>query len=115
MIFFFCICRQGNIVVQAPAGSGKTAAIAVGLLSNVEDLGAGVQGICLCHSRELAIQNFRYIRKVAERTKIKVAIAIPEYHEKDTKKSEEDLEPHSLFYFIDYYIVFFDCLLIILF
>ena len=77
-------------------------------MSNVEDLGAGVQGICLCHTRELAIQNFRYIRKVAERTEIKVAIAIPEYHEKDTKKkSEEDLEPHSLFYFIDLLHCFF--------
>merc|ERR1712232_856429 len=85
---------EGNVVAQAPAGSGKTAAIAVGLLNNVTDINGGLQGVCICHTRELAIQNFRYIKKIAELTEIKVAIAIPEYNEKGTReKSEEDLIP----------------------
>merc|ERR1712137_988435 len=82
--------KEGNILAQAPSGSGKTLAIALGLLSNVT-VGQGIQAVCICHTRELAIQTFKYVTRIAELTEIKTCIAIPEYTEGEAK-AEPELE-----------------------
>jgi len=86
---------KGHILAQAPSGSGKTCAISVGILSNIQLKKEGddrLQAICVCHTRELAVQNFRYIKKIAEFTKtITVGIAIPEYTLNE-KQGEEDIK-----------------------
>jgi len=69
--------RDGNLLAQAPSGSGKTLSIALGLLSNVV-AGQGLQVVCICRTRELCFANWMYIRCIAEFTEIKVAIQISE-------------------------------------
>jgi ATP-independent RNA helicase DbpA len=59
------VLARRDVVAQAKTGSGKTAAFALGLLSNLDPGAAQVQGLVLCPTRELADQVSREIRKLA--------------------------------------------------
>ena len=55
----------GDVIAQAHTGSGKTAALALGLLAALETGTDAVQGLVLCPTRELADQVSREIRRLA--------------------------------------------------
>lgn len=55
----------GDVIAQAHTGSGKTAALALGLLAALETGLDAVQGLVLCPTRELADQVSREIRRLA--------------------------------------------------
>ncbi|PWA93754.1 DEAD-box ATP-dependent RNA helicase 38 [Artemisia annua] len=50
-----------SLVAQAHNGSGKTTCFALGMLSRVDPKMAAPQAICICPTRELAIQNYSFI------------------------------------------------------
>jgi len=54
-----------DLIVQAPTGSGKTVAFALGLLQRLEPTLLRVQGLVLCPTRELADQVAKEIRRLA--------------------------------------------------
>lgn len=59
------ILEGKDVVAQAKTGSGKTAAFALGMLSNFDATVAQLQGLVLCPTRELADQVSREIRRLA--------------------------------------------------
>ncbi len=59
------ILTGGDVIAQAHTGSGKTAAMALGLLAALETGTDVVQGLVLCPTRELADQVSREIRRLA--------------------------------------------------
>ena len=61
-----------DVVGQAHTGSGKTAAFGISMLQNTKQ-GAGIQGLVLAPTRELAMQISEEIRKFGRFTGIKVA------------------------------------------
>ena len=97
---------DGNIVAQAPSGSGKTLAIAVGLLTHVA-VGSGVQAICICHTRELCIQTWKYVKDIASGTEIKIAIAVPPHEKGSTTALEPGMEESCKFNLIIHYHLYF--------
>src|SRR5947209_17346691 len=54
-----------DLIVQAPTGSGKTVAFALGLLQRLEPTLLRVQALVLCPTRELADQVAKEIRRLA--------------------------------------------------
>ncbi|NKF24130.1 ATP-dependent RNA helicase DbpA [Solimonas marina] len=54
-----------DVIGEAPTGSGKTAAYALGLLSRIDPAQARTQALVLCPTRELADQVAREIRALA--------------------------------------------------
>jgi len=67
----------GNIVGQAQNGSGKTAAFALALLLKCDVQTEGVQGLCVCPTRELALQNFDVISRLGKFTGLTLFLAVP--------------------------------------
>ena len=66
------------------------------MLSNVDPTKKALQAICICHTRELALQTVRYVIKVAELVpEIKIALAVPPYRDEKEAKAEDDLVSHS--------------------
>lgn len=59
------ILAGGDIIAQAPTGSGKTVAFALGLLAGLVPASLSLQGLVLCPTRELADQISREIRRLA--------------------------------------------------
>lgn len=59
------ILAGGDIIAQAPTGSGKTAAFALGLLAALVPESLHLQGLVVCPTRELADQVSREIRRLA--------------------------------------------------
>jgi ATP-independent RNA helicase DbpA len=59
------ILSKRDVVAQAKTGSGKTAAFALGLLSQLDATASKAQGLVLCPTRELADQVAREIRRLA--------------------------------------------------
>ncbi|MFC4728925.1 ATP-dependent RNA helicase DbpA [Coralloluteibacterium thermophilus] len=54
-----------DLVAQAPTGSGKTAAFALGLLQRLDPATVRVQALVLCPTRELADQVAKEVRRLA--------------------------------------------------
>jgi ATP-independent RNA helicase DbpA len=54
-----------DLIVQAPTGSGKTVAFALGLLQRLDPLHMRPQALVLCPTRELADQVAKEIRRLA--------------------------------------------------
>ncbi|KAK8811298.1 hypothetical protein WA158_003033 [Blastocystis sp. Blastoise] len=52
-----------NLIAQAQNGSGKTGCFVLGMLSRVNEHIQAPQVLCLCPTRELAIQNYDIIQK----------------------------------------------------
>ena len=64
-----------DLIVQAPTGSGKTVAFALGLLQRLEPTLLRVQALVLCPTRELVDQVAKEIRRLASNMpNIKVTI-----------------------------------------
>jgi len=67
-----------NIVGQAQNGSGKTAAFALAMLLKCDVQTQGVQGLCVCPTRELALQNFDVISRLGKFTGLTLFLAVPQ-------------------------------------
>lgn len=59
------ICTGRDVIAQGKTGSGKTAAFALGLLTNLNVKRFRIQSLVLCPTRELADQVAQEIRKLA--------------------------------------------------
>jgi len=68
--------EKPNFIGQAHAGSGKTAAYSLAMLTVVDEKKAGCQAMCVCPTRELARQVAEVVEKLGKYTQIKVHQAI---------------------------------------
>ncbi|XP_057779296.1 DEAD-box ATP-dependent RNA helicase 38 isoform X2 [Salvia miltiorrhiza] len=66
-----------NLIAQAHNGSGKTTCFVLGMLSRVDPKILGPQALCICPTRELAIQNMEVLLKMGKFTGITSELAIP--------------------------------------
>ena len=66
-----------NVVAQAPTGTGKTFAFALGSLAKVEENEAAVQVIVLSPTRELSRQTYQVYQSLIKYTKIKLCLGLP--------------------------------------
>lgn len=66
-----------NLIAQARNGTGKTTCFVLGMLSRVDPKVVGPQALCICPTRELAIQNMEVLLKMGKYTGIKSVLAIP--------------------------------------
>ncbi|KAI3848518.1 hypothetical protein MKW92_015542 [Papaver armeniacum] len=66
-----------DLVAQAHNGSGKTACFVLGMLSRIDINLKAPQAICICPTRELAIQNLEVLARMGKHTKITSIAAVP--------------------------------------
>ncbi|XP_028789631.1 DEAD-box ATP-dependent RNA helicase 38 [Neltuma alba] len=66
-----------DLIAQAHNGSGKTTCFVLGMLSRVDPKVQAPQALCICPTRELAIQNMEVLRKMGRYTGIGSECAIP--------------------------------------
>ncbi|KAK2401135.1 DEAD-box ATP-dependent RNA helicase [Trifolium repens] len=66
-----------DLIAQAHNGSGKTTCFVLGMLSRVDPTLQAPQALCICPTRELAIQNVEVLRKMGKYTGISSESAIP--------------------------------------
>ncbi|KAJ0872762.1 putative RNA helicase [Helianthus annuus] len=66
-----------SLVAQARNGSGKTTCFVLGMLSRVDPKLGAPQALCVCPTRELAIQNMEVLLKLGKYTGITSELAIP--------------------------------------
>ncbi|KAI9108198.1 hypothetical protein K1719_021071 [Acacia pycnantha] len=66
-----------DLIAQAHNGSGKTTCFVLGMLSRVDPKVQAPQALCICPTRELAIQNMEVLRKLGRYTGIGSECAIP--------------------------------------
>ncbi|XXG58794.1 hypothetical protein AAC387_Pa04g1005 [Persea americana] len=67
-----------NLIAQAHNGSGKTTCFVLGMLSRVDPKRKVPQALCICPTRELAIQNQEVLLKMGKHTGISSMCAVPE-------------------------------------
>ncbi|KNA24983.1 hypothetical protein SOVF_010730 [Spinacia oleracea] len=67
-----------NLIAQAHNGSGKTTCFVLGMLSRVDPKQQAPQALCICPTRELAIQNLEVLKKMGKYTGISAERAVPE-------------------------------------
>mmetsp|Transcript_39063 Transcript_39063/g.91933 ORF Transcript_39063/g.91933 Transcript_39063/m.91933 type:complete len:527 (+) Transcript_39063:99-1679(+) len=73
------IAKAGsNIIGQARNGSGKTGAFAIAMLMGVNAQEAAPQGLCVCPTRELAVQNFTVVKQLGSYTSMGFLLAVPQ-------------------------------------
>ncbi|KAK6925553.1 DEAD/DEAH box helicase domain [Dillenia turbinata] len=66
-----------DLVAQAHNGSGKTTCFVLGMLSRVNPNLKAPQALCICPTRELAIQNLEVLLKMGKYTGITSEAAVP--------------------------------------
>ncbi|KAJ0087697.1 hypothetical protein Patl1_32299 [Pistacia atlantica] len=66
-----------NLIAQAHNGSGKTTCFVLGMLSRVDPNLKAPQALCICPTRELAIQNLEVLQKMGKHTGITSECAVP--------------------------------------
>ncbi|KAK6936955.1 DEAD/DEAH box helicase domain [Dillenia turbinata] len=66
-----------DLVAQAHNGSGKTTCFVLGMLSRVDPALKAPQALCICPTRELAIQNMEVLLKMGKYTGITSEAAVP--------------------------------------
>ncbi|KAJ7972299.1 DEAD-box ATP-dependent RNA helicase-like protein [Quillaja saponaria] len=66
-----------DLIAQAHNGSGKTTCFVLGMLSRVDPKQQAPQALCICPTRELAIQNIEVLRKMGKYTGISSECAVP--------------------------------------
>ncbi|XVE96550.1 hypothetical protein REPUB_Repub02eG0232200 [Reevesia pubescens] len=66
-----------DLIAQAHNGSGKTTCFTLGMLSRVDPSLKAPQALCICPTRELAIQNLEVLRKMGKHTGITSECAVP--------------------------------------
>eukprot|EP01132_Coremiostelium_polycephalum_P011382 gene11382-13938_t len=69
---------KDNLVAQSQSGTGKTAAFTLGMLNIVDPSINQPQAICICPSRELALQIHGVVCKLGRFTKIQPLLFIPD-------------------------------------
>ncbi|KAI3724126.1 hypothetical protein L2E82_35893 [Cichorium intybus] len=72
-----------NLIAQAHNGSGKTTCFVLGMLSRVDPKLIAPQALCICPTRELAIQNMEVLLKMGKYTGITSELALPTDNKKD--------------------------------
>ncbi|OVA00946.1 Helicase [Macleaya cordata] len=72
-----------HLIAQAHNGSGKTTCFVLGMLSRVDPKLKAPQALCICPTRELAIQNLEVLMKMGKYTGITSYSAIPLYKTHD--------------------------------
>uniref|UniRef100_A0A0D6QVS5 RNA helicase n=1 Tax=Araucaria cunninghamii TaxID=56994 RepID=A0A0D6QVS5_ARACU len=68
---------QQNLIAQAHNGSGKTTCFVLGMLSRVDPKVNAPQALCVCPTRELAMQNQEVLQKMGKYTGITSVCAVP--------------------------------------
>ncbi|KAF3441763.1 hypothetical protein FNV43_RR15678 [Rhamnella rubrinervis] len=66
-----------DLIAQAHNGSGKTTCFVLGMLSRVDPNLKVPQALCICPTRELAIQNLEVLQKMGRYTGISSECAVP--------------------------------------
>ncbi|KAL8214497.1 hypothetical protein R6Q57_003946 [Mikania cordata] len=66
-----------NLIAQAHNGSGKTTCFVLGMLSRVDPKLGAPQALCICPTRELAIQNMDVLLKMGKFTGITSELGLP--------------------------------------
>ncbi|KAL9689087.1 hypothetical protein QQ045_033518 [Rhodiola kirilowii] len=66
-----------DLIAQAHNGSGKTTCFVLGMLSRVDPNQTLPQALCICPTRELAIQNIQVLQKMGKYTGITSECAVP--------------------------------------
>ncbi|XP_059649205.1 DEAD-box ATP-dependent RNA helicase 38-like isoform X2 [Cornus florida] len=66
-----------NLIAQARNGSGKTTCFVLGMLSRIDTKLKAPQALCICPTRELAIQNMKVLQKMGKFTGITAECAVP--------------------------------------
>ncbi|XP_022144714.1 DEAD-box ATP-dependent RNA helicase 38 [Momordica charantia] len=66
-----------DLIAQAHNGSGKTTCFVLGMLSRVDPNLKVPQALCICPTRELAIQNIEVLKKMGKYTGITSECAVP--------------------------------------
>ncbi|KAL4560445.1 hypothetical protein LXL04_032596 [Taraxacum kok-saghyz] len=66
-----------NLIAQAHNGSGKTTCFVLGMLSRVDPKLGVPQALCICPTRELAIQNMEVLLKMGKFTGITSELGLP--------------------------------------
>nr|GEX73224.1 DEAD-box ATP-dependent RNA helicase 38 [Tanacetum cinerariifolium] len=66
-----------NLIAQAHNGSGKTTCFVLGMLSRIDPTLAAPQALCICPTRELAIQNMEVLLKMGKFTGITSELGLP--------------------------------------
>ncbi|XP_057463762.1 DEAD-box ATP-dependent RNA helicase 38-like [Actinidia eriantha] len=66
-----------HLIAQAHNGSGKTTCFVLGMLSRIDPKASVPQALCICPTRELAIQNMEVLKKMGKHTGITSECAIP--------------------------------------
>eukprot|EP00933_Yihiella_yeosuensis_P070896 TRINITY_DN79061_c0_g1_i1.p1 TRINITY_DN79061_c0_g1~~TRINITY_DN79061_c0_g1_i1.p1 ORF type:complete len:483 (+),score=110.49 TRINITY_DN79061_c0_g1_i1:137-1585(+) len=69
--------KGGNIIGQAQNGSGKTAAFSLAMLLAVDPANKVPQGVCICPTRELSVQNHDVVAKLGKFTGVQLYLAVP--------------------------------------
>lgn len=64
---------HSNLIAQAHNGSGKTTCFTLGMLSRVDVDNPATQALCICPTRELAIQNVMVMEKMGKYANISIA------------------------------------------
>jgi len=77
-----------NLIGQAQAGTGKTAAFALGMLSRSDEKGAYPQALCVCPTRELARQIHAVVSEMGKHTKLDIFLAVKDANVSDKIKSQ---------------------------
>ncbi|GKV37622.1 hypothetical protein SLEP1_g45627 [Rubroshorea leprosula] len=67
-----------DLIAQAHNGSGKTTCFVLGMLSRADPNLKVPQAICLCPTRELAVQNLAVLQKMGRHTGITSECAVPQ-------------------------------------
>mmetsp|Transcript_29276 Transcript_29276/g.63517 ORF Transcript_29276/g.63517 Transcript_29276/m.63517 type:complete len:494 (+) Transcript_29276:126-1607(+) len=68
----------GDIIGQAHNGSGKTAAFALAMLLRADSQWNYLSGLCVCPTRELAVQNYDVLKKLGQFTHFEMYLAVPQ-------------------------------------
>ncbi|GMH28745.1 hypothetical protein Nepgr_030588 [Nepenthes gracilis] len=67
-----------NLIAQAHNGSGKTTCFVLGMLSRVDPNLQAPQALCICPTRELALQNLEVLKKMGRHSNITSEAAVQE-------------------------------------
>ncbi|KAL0724963.1 hypothetical protein Bca4012_039562 [Brassica carinata] len=80
-----------HLIAQAHNGSGKTTCFVLGMLSRVDPSLREPQALCICPTRELAIQNMEVLQKMGKFTGITAELAVPESNRGVTSARRESV------------------------
>ncbi|PRQ43713.1 putative RNA helicase [Rosa chinensis] len=72
-----------DLVAQAHNGSGKTTCFVLGMLGRVDPNVKAPQALCICPTRELAIQNMEVLQKMGKYTGVTSECAVPADRERN--------------------------------